>query len=279
MASSPDLIVPKYTPLDVYQSHYASIEHDLKRECKELAKAFKDYQELLGSTCFQLLCLTKGIRSREAELDTSNAHKAMIQKLLEPNSNGNAEEVQHLQAARESMPIIAHRHEEMEKDYRAVDIAALMSLVQFFSRYEDWRKTGGKIKVASGLTVSKTLQLDLTKYTDTALANDDTLTMDRLCRLFRGSFLLKPTTPRMKQYQKIWIRSDSAFFENVLLPLGHSKKIMLEAVVLANKEGSKALTNETVVYLQLDLQFVLEALVTSMKEIGEVLQESGDDVA
>jgi hypothetical protein len=271
-----------------------------------MGKKFKHCTALYESKTARLLLLTQGVRLANEHKAQSSAWKDMIKKRLLPPSQTEDSKPAAVSFSPESLqkpstedqPVERNKDvelssltlENLEKDFTPMNVRSLLSLVEFISGAAAWIKPNiTQIKCMH--PYSEVIQaFGLDQEVSKNLADvSDTLTLGRLLRTFQGNFVITPG-PHQKRFDNILVRTDSAFMENVILVkgVGPKKRIPIVGIFVYEPSASntttttetsvKTLTDQSVIYVQLPLAFVVSALQETASEINTIFEDSGDDV-
>lgn len=298
----PAVLIPFKSPAGVYVQNSVFIEKNLCVDNEKMKSRFRTCSDLYKSYTARLLLNTAGVRLTEAHRTQSKGWRELVTKILSKRTAESA--APESEAAKETnklqeVPLYELPCQRAIRNYVGVGPRPLFSMIEFISGAEDWVTPGNSKSKLSGKFASVSSSLGIDKTVIEASPNgSDVFSFGRLIRCFRGTFLVSKDA-RRDHFDRILIKSDSAFMENVILSKGVGKKgsiPILGVHVYSNSSQSDfcaecseknaitcshkipAFNEDSIIYLEMSLDFVLNSLQETSQELHSIYTESGDDL-
>jgi hypothetical protein len=293
-----DVLVPKRSPAGVFVQAGQYIEAELGKKNAAMQRVFQKARDLATSACAKKLLLQKGTRLAQEHGAQQKMWVDFIKKRLDadktetsppPRDDITPDDPKNSKVAAnlKDTPLFNLKKEIVTGEYVETSVQLLMAMTEFQQGYDEWAKSQSSRKIKLSKKYESVVDaFGLPQQFNGQDISGETLTLDRLVRAFRGTFVVSPGEHR-DRFARCLVRADSAFMENVILikGVGRGKLIPVNAVYAVDKTGlsttdqvTRFAPESSVIYLDIALEFVLTAMQETEEELYSIFTESEDDV-
>lgn len=293
----PDVLVSRKSPAGVYAQAQEYIEKELGKKCSAMESRYQKAKDMCASECVNKLVNQKGTRLVQENKAQEKMWLDFIKRKIEfennkksqtsgQDTNTDAKEARLAEQLKDT-PLVPLTMDVLADEYVSSPFKTLVSMSAFQAGIEDWIQNASR-----SIKLSKKYELvheafGLPLELNGKDISKEYLTLDRLVRSFRGTFVIS-NGDHKERFDKCLVRVDSAFMENVILikGVGSGKRIPVRSVYVTHKRAGQAIDTSSnnfnpediVVYLDFSIEFVLNALNETMDEVTGIYSESRDDV-